>query len=63
MISKIKRGRDVGGLMAYLFGPGNPWTLVLVTRDPDLVRRCDQVLQLGQCHLSEHRHPNPSPAP
>ncbi len=22
MISKIKRGRDVGGLMAYLFGPG-----------------------------------------
>lgn len=54
---------SVTELERYLFGPGNPWTLVLVTRDPDLVRRCDQVLQLGQCHLSQHRNPTPTSPP
>lgn len=33
-----------------LFDRRNPWTLVLVTRDPELIRRCDQVLPLGECH-------------
>ena len=33
-----------------LFDRRNPWTLVLVTRDPELIRRCDQVLTLGECH-------------
>ncbi|MBM4244348.1 MAG: ATP-binding cassette domain-containing protein [Deltaproteobacteria bacterium] len=40
----------------YLFDQVNPWTLVLVTRDPDLVRRCDQVVQLGECHPSTLRN-------
>lgn len=31
-----------------LFAAGNPWTLVLATRDPDLVRRCDLGIRLGE---------------
>jgi len=43
----------VAELERSLFGRDNPWTLVLVTRDPDLVRHCDQVVRLGECHLSQ----------
>ena len=37
-------------LETCLFDRRNPWTLVLVTRDPELIRRCDRVLTLGECH-------------
>ena len=33
-----------------------PSTLVLVTRDPDLIRRCDRSVHLGDCHLSRPGH-------
>jgi predicted ABC-type transport system involved in lysophospholipase L1 biosynthesis ATPase subunit len=39
----------------YLFDQSHPWTLLLVTRDPELVKRCDQVIQLGECHLGHAR--------
>jgi len=39
----------------YLFKQRHPWTLLLVTRDPDLVKRCDQTIQLGECHPSPAR--------
>jgi len=29
---------------------------VLVTRDPDLIRRCDRSVHLGDCHLSRPGH-------
>ena len=29
--------------------------LLLVTRVPDLVKRCDQTIQLGECHLGPAR--------
>lgn len=47
--------QSVTELEHYLFDPGKPWTLVLVTRDPDLIRGCDDVLHLGECHLSQPR--------
>jgi ABC-type bacteriocin/lantibiotic exporter with double-glycine peptidase domain len=43
-------------LESALFDAHEPRTLVLVTRDPDLIRRCDQVLHLGECHLSRPGH-------
>ena len=41
----------------YLFNQRHPWTLLLVTRDPDLVKRCDRTIQLGECHLGPARPP------
>ncbi len=41
---------SVEQLAPYLFAANNPWTLILVTRDPDLIQRCDQVLRLGDVH-------------
>ncbi len=58
LVDELLDGLDieaVGELEEYLFADGVPWTLVLVTRDPDLVARCDQVVHLGECHLSEAR--------
>ena len=43
-------------LEAALFDAREPRTLVLVTRDPDLLRRCDHSVQLGECHLSRPSH-------
>lgn len=43
-------------LESALFDTREPRTLVLVTRDPDLLRRCDQTLHLGECHLSRPGH-------
>jgi ABC-type bacteriocin/lantibiotic exporter with double-glycine peptidase domain len=62
LLDELLEGLDlqtVAELEKYLFDPANPWTLVLVTRDPDLVKRCEHVVRLGECHLSE---PHPSPA-
>jgi len=43
-------------LEAALFEAREPSTLVLVTRDPDLIRRCDRSVHLGDCHLSRPGH-------
>ena len=43
-------------LEAQLFDPARPWTLILVTRDPDLIARCTDVIHLGACHLSQPGH-------
>ena len=43
-------GASVEELAPFLFAAGNPWTLVVVTRDTDLIRRCDPVLRLGDVH-------------
>ena len=47
-------------LESALFDARESRTLVLVTRDPDLIRRCDQVLHLGECHLSRPGHTPPA---
>lgn len=45
----------ISELERCLFDRSQPWTLVLATRVPELVERCDQVLRLGECRLSEPR--------
>jgi putative ABC transport system ATP-binding protein len=60
LIDECLEGLDVESitrLESYLFGADKPWTLVLVTRDPDLIQHCDDVLRLGECHLSQPRTP------
>jgi putative ABC transport system ATP-binding protein len=57
LLDELLEGLDlqtVAELERYLFAPENPWTLVLVTRDADLVKHCDEVLRLGECHLHGH---------
>ena len=56
LLDETLEGLDVetvAELERYLFDQTNPWTLVLVTRDIALVQRCDQVLRLGECHLTQ----------
>lgn len=44
--------RSLEDMEKFFFGREHPWTLVLVTRDQELVQRCDKVLQLSPCHMS-----------
>ena len=44
--------RSLEELEKFLFGREHPWTLVLATRDAEIVQRCDKVLHLSPCHLS-----------
>lgn len=30
-----------------------PWTVILATRDHDVIKRCDHVIQLAPCHLTD----------
>jgi ABC-type multidrug transport system fused ATPase/permease subunit len=51
LLDETLDGMDPATLAALercLFAAENPWTLVLATRDPDLVRRCDRVIRLGE---------------
>lgn len=48
--------RSVEELEKYLFARTHPWTLVVVTRDPELVQRCDTILRIGECHFTQLRN-------
>ncbi len=64
LVDETLEGMDsefLPALEALLFDPARPWTLILVTRDPDLLGRCDSVIHLGECHLSQPGH-GPSPS-
>jgi ABC-type bacteriocin/lantibiotic exporter with double-glycine peptidase domain len=39
--------RDCPDLFPALFDRPSPWTLVVVTRDPDIIDRCDQTVTVG----------------
>ena len=34
-----------------------PWTVVLTTRDHDVTQKCDQLIELAPCHLSDGTSP------
>jgi ABC-type bacteriocin/lantibiotic exporter with double-glycine peptidase domain len=56
LIDEALDGLDVAtlaGLEELLFDRAQAWTLVLATRDPELIHRCDQVLSLG--HGPQHQ--------
>lgn len=66
LVDETLEGMDVEflpAMQALLFSAARSWTVILVTRDPDLLARCDSVIQLGDCHLSQshpHRPNTPS---
>lgn len=53
---------SVEQLTPFLLATANPWTLIVVTRDPDLIRRCDQILRLGSVHGVTLPSPQPPSA-
>ncbi len=56
LVDETLEGMDselLPALEALLFDPARPWTVVLVTRDTDLLARCDSIIHLGTCHLSQ----------
>jgi putative ABC transport system ATP-binding protein len=40
-------------LAATIFDKALPWTVVLTTRDHDVTRQCDQIIELAPCHLTD----------
>lgn len=58
LLDEVLDGLDVAtfaDLEGLLFDRSNPWTLLVATRDPDLVRHCDQVVRLGESASSQPR--------
>lgn len=48
-------------LSAAILGKEQPWTVVVTTRDSQVIARCGQIIELAPCHLSDGTTPN-SPA-
>jgi ABC-type bacteriocin/lantibiotic exporter with double-glycine peptidase domain len=46
-------------LRAVLFGEDTSWTLIVATREADLIESCGQLIQLAPCHLAA---PHETPA-
>lgn len=46
-------------LSEAILGKDRPWTVVVATRDARVRARCDQVIELAPCHLSESSLPLP----
>lgn len=40
-------------LAPAIFDKSLPWTVVLTTRDHDVTRQCDQIIELAPCHLTD----------
>jgi putative ABC transport system ATP-binding protein len=36
-----------------IFDPSLTWTVILATRDHDVTKRCDQIIELAPCHLND----------
>ena len=47
---------EIDRILAYLCAPERPWTLVVVTRDPDVIRRFDQRISLDAPDLDDLNH-------
>ncbi|MFM7148512.1 MAG: hypothetical protein ACKO23_01595, partial [Gemmataceae bacterium] len=40
-----------------IFDPQAPWTLLIVTRDPEIISRCDRILNLGAPSTDRNNFP------
>lgn len=49
-------------LSAAILDKSQPWTVVVTTRDSQVSTRCDQVIELAPCHLSDGTSSQPSAA-
>jgi ABC-type bacteriocin/lantibiotic exporter with double-glycine peptidase domain len=49
-------------LSAAILDPSQPWTVVVTTRDARVSTRCDQIIALAPCHLSDGSIPKSPPS-
>jgi len=49
-------------LSAAILGKSQPWTVIVTTRDSQVSTRCDQIIELAPCHLSDGTTPKTSAA-
>jgi ABC-type bacteriocin/lantibiotic exporter with double-glycine peptidase domain len=56
LIDELLDGLDAASFQALakaIFAPEIPWTVVVATRDHDVTRLCDQIIEIAPCHLSD----------
>jgi ABC-type bacteriocin/lantibiotic exporter with double-glycine peptidase domain len=60
LIDELLDGLDAESfatLSAAILDKSVPWTVVLTTRDHDVTQKCDQLIELAPCHLSDGTSP------
>ena len=60
LIDELLDGLDAESfskLSAAILDKSLPWTVVLTTRDHDVTKKCDQLIELAPCHLSDGTSP------
>jgi ABC-type bacteriocin/lantibiotic exporter with double-glycine peptidase domain len=45
-------------LSTAILGKSQPWTVVVTTRDSQVIARCGQIIELAPCHLSDGTTPH-----
>jgi putative ABC transport system ATP-binding protein len=56
LIDELLDGLDAASfqtLAKAIFDPQIPWTVVVATRDHDVTRLCEQIIEIAPCHLSD----------
>jgi putative ABC transport system ATP-binding protein len=56
LIDELLDGLDAKSfeqLCAAILDKSLPWTVILTTRDHDVTRKCDQIIELAPCHLND----------
>ncbi len=60
LIDELLDGLDAASfqqLSAAILDKSQTWTVVLTTRDHDVTKKCDQLIELAPCHLSDGSDP------
>ena len=60
LIDELLDGLDTDSfatLSAAILDKSQSWTVVLTTRDHDVTKKCDQLIELAPCHLSDGSDP------
>jgi len=61
LIDELFDGLDTDSLnelSASILGKSQDWTVVLTTRDHDVTLKCDQIIKLSPCHVSDGTSPS-----
>ena len=46
-------GLTLGHARLAILDRSLPWTVILATRDHDVTKRCDTIIELAPCHLND----------
>ena len=61
LVDELFDGLDASSfnsLADVVLGKSHPWTVVLATRDHQVLKNCDEVIELAPGHLQEVSFPN-----